>query len=149
MWNVIGPLLGVVIGALLTPWIAWRWQHRQWALDNKKQEYRDLLDGLFQASEEIIAARPNVSAGVNPQLLSAVWKGNRLVRGLIFVAQPIREAGIEEDWKTITRLALWEPPEDRPHIKGKEWAYTINAVVMLRNELDEKLQAIIRRDLQL
>jgi hypothetical protein len=58
MWNVIGPLVGVVIGALLTPWISWRWQHRQWVMDNKKQEYRDLLDGLIQASDEIIRARP-------------------------------------------------------------------------------------------
>jgi len=68
MWNAIGPLVGVVIGALLTPWVAWHWQRKQWMLDNKKQEYRDLLDGLLQASDEIIDARPSGSIGVSPKL---------------------------------------------------------------------------------
>ena len=149
MWNAIGPLVGVVIGALLTPWIAWRWQHRQWSLDNKKQEYRDLLDGLFQASEEIIKARPNISAGVSQELVSAVWKGNRLVRDRIFVASAIRGGGIPGDWETIVRLALWEPTEEKLPIKGAKWGYTINGIVILRNELDEKLHEIIQRDLKL
>lgn len=149
MWNAIGPLVGVVIGALLTPWIAWRWQHRQWSLDNRKQEYRDLLDGLFQASEEIIKARPNISAGVSQELMDAVWKGNRLVRDRIFVASAIRAARIPEDWETIVKLALWEPTEGKLQIKSREWAYTINGIVTLRNELDDKLHAVIQRDLEL
>jgi hypothetical protein len=53
-----------LLGVLLGGWIAWRYQHRQWILENKKKEYREILDGLFQASEEIIKARPNISADV-------------------------------------------------------------------------------------
>jgi hypothetical protein len=149
VWNAIGPLVGVVIGALLTPWIAWRWQHRQWIFDNKKQEYRDLLDDLFQASEEIIKARPNISAGINQDLLNAVWKGNRIVRDRIFVASAIRAGGIPTDWETIVRLAIWEPTEEKLHIGGGQRAYTINGIVTLRNALDEKLLAIAQRDLKL
>jgi hypothetical protein len=138
-------LLGVLFGG----WITWRYQHKQWVMENKKQEYRDLIDGLCQASEEIIKARQNIDVGVNQELLNAVWKGMRVVRNRIFVAREIREGGIEEDWDTIRRLALWEPNEDKLPIKGGRWGYTTNGVVILRNELDEKLLAIARRDLKL
>jgi len=149
MWNVIGPLVGVVIGALLTPWISWRWQHRQWAVDNKKQEYRDLLDVLFQASEEIIEARPTAAAGVNPKLLNAVWRGRRVLSDRIFVARTIRKHGIPDDWDGIGRLAVWDTPEEKVRIGDRQWQYTPNAIVVLRNELDEKLRAVIQQDLEL
>jgi membrane protein YqaA with SNARE-associated domain len=42
--GAIGSLVGVVIGHLLTR----SWQHKQWLLDNKKQEYRELLSNLFE-----------------------------------------------------------------------------------------------------
>jgi len=39
-------LLGVVVGAVMSPFLTARWQHNQWVLDNKKAEYRELLDLL-------------------------------------------------------------------------------------------------------
>ena len=138
-----------LVGVLLGAWIAWRYQHRQWILENKKQEYRELLNGLYEASEAIIAARPNISAGVTNALLSALWKGSRLFHDRIFVARAIREARLLEDWESIRRLALWEPPEEEPEIKGRKTKYTINQIVILRNDLDEKLRAIVQRDLNL
>jgi hypothetical protein len=39
---VIGSLTGVFIGA----WLASHWQRRHWVLDNKKAEYREVLDLL-------------------------------------------------------------------------------------------------------
>lgn len=36
--GVIGSLIGVLVGA----WLAARWQRRQWVLDNKKAEYREI-----------------------------------------------------------------------------------------------------------
>ncbi len=149
MWNVIGPLVGVVIGALLTPWISWRWQHRQWSMDNKKQEYRDLLDGLFQASEEIIRARPQASVGINDELLLAVWRGRRVIRDRIFVARAIQRHGITEEWDVIGKLAVWEAGEEKMKIGERSWQYTANAIVILRNELDDKLRAVIQQDLGL
>ncbi|HXA76968.1 MAG TPA: hypothetical protein VNV41_07515 [Candidatus Acidoferrales bacterium] len=149
MWNVIGPLVGVVIGALLTPWISWRWQHRQWVMDNKKQEYRDLLDGLIQASEGIIRARPNASGELTTELLNAVWLGRRVIRDRIFVARTINSRGINEDWDVIGKLAVWEAGEEKMKIGERSWQYTVNAIVILRNELDEKLRAIIQQDLDL
>jgi hypothetical protein len=42
MWAVVGPLVGVVIGA----WLTARWQRKKWILDNKTSEYRSILDAL-------------------------------------------------------------------------------------------------------
>lgn len=42
IWAVVGPLVGVLIGA----WLAARWQRRQWIQDNKKVEYRQMLDAV-------------------------------------------------------------------------------------------------------
>ena len=37
-WGVVGPLLGVVIGA----WLARSWQRKHWLLESKKAKYRKL-----------------------------------------------------------------------------------------------------------
>ena len=39
---IVGPLVGVVIGALLTQ----HWQRKKWILDNKAAEYRGIFDAL-------------------------------------------------------------------------------------------------------
>jgi len=121
----------------------------QWVLDNKRQEYRDLSDALFQATEEIIKERPNIAAGVSPALLEAVWKGQRSVRDRIFVAREIQRVGLDEDWDLICKLALWEPIEQKLVVKGTPRSYSINQIVELRKDLHEKLHALIRRDLRI
>ena len=42
IWAVTGPIVGVLIGS----WLAARWQRTQWIQDNKKVEYRQLLDAV-------------------------------------------------------------------------------------------------------
>ncbi len=37
-WGVVGPLVGVVIGA----WLARSWQRKHWLLESKKAEFREL-----------------------------------------------------------------------------------------------------------
>jgi hypothetical protein len=149
MWNAIGPLVGVLIGVLLTPWITWRWQHKQWSLDNKKLEYRELVDGLFQATEEIIKARPNVGAGWNQAVTNAAWGGTRLVQNRIFIARSIRDASVPADWYNIVNVAQWEPGEPKIEVNGQQYSYTTNAISILRNNLEQKLLAIIQTDLGL
>jgi hypothetical protein len=42
LWAAIGPLIGVFIGS----WLGARWQRTRWIQDNKKTEYRQLLDSI-------------------------------------------------------------------------------------------------------
>jgi len=42
VWASVGPLVGVLVGALL----ARSWDRRKWINENRKQEYRELLTTL-------------------------------------------------------------------------------------------------------
>jgi len=42
IWAAIGPLIGVLVGA----WLTARWQRKRWIQDNKRAEYREVLDAL-------------------------------------------------------------------------------------------------------
>lgn len=50
-WGSIGPLVGVVVGALL----ARSWDKQKWMKDNRKQECRELLSSIMTAASLIIS----------------------------------------------------------------------------------------------
>lgn len=45
IWAATGPLVGIVVGHVLSR----RWQHQQWKLESRRQEYRELLQSLTNA----------------------------------------------------------------------------------------------------
>jgi len=53
IWVAIGPLVGVVIGALL----ARSWDRQKWIKDNRKQECKELLTAMSKAATLLLAAR--------------------------------------------------------------------------------------------
>ena len=48
-WSILGPLVGVMLGA----WLATRNQRRHWLLDNKRAEYRKLLTTLSECASSV------------------------------------------------------------------------------------------------
>jgi hypothetical protein len=54
--GALSGLLGVTLGAYLTR----SWQRKQWLLDNKKTEYRELLSVLSQAAHCILNNSPHL-----------------------------------------------------------------------------------------
>ncbi len=57
IWAAVGPLAGVIVGAWLTGWR----QNRHWILDNKKAEYREILDSLKRYRWRLLNYRASVS----------------------------------------------------------------------------------------
>lgn len=143
------PILVSFAVLLLGSWLIDRREHRKWRLDNMKLEYRQLIDGLFDATEAILTARPNLSAKNAPALADAVWSGTRLIQNRIFIAHSIKAAGIPEAWMAIANLAHWEPGEPEIVAGGKSWKYTQGAVAILRKDLEQKLLALAEKDLGL
>ena len=143
------PAVYVFGGAILGGWIARSNQHKQWVWDNKAREYRELVDGLFRSTEEILRARKNAEALIGDPLADAVWNGTRLTQNRIFIAQSIKAAGIDEDWQKISNISLWNLGEPKIKVKGNEWGYTRGAVIVLRKELETKLLALAQKDLKL
>lgn len=50
IWGAVGPLVGVLVGAFLSV----AGQRRQWLLDRKREEYRQLLDGISEATHKVV-----------------------------------------------------------------------------------------------
>jgi len=51
LWGVIGPLLGVVIGA----WLARSWRHKSRALESKTPKYRELSREDWEKLHRVLA----------------------------------------------------------------------------------------------
>jgi hypothetical protein len=141
--NVISALAGVALGALLSRWN----DHRRWVLDNRKLEYRELIDGIFRSTEKIRGARQTVSDPITTAVTDAVFDGSRLIRNRLFTASSIRRAGIASDWEDISRVALWEPGEPIASVDGQEYKYTQTAIAILRKRIEHKLTHLARADL--
>lgn len=45
LWAYIGPLVGIAFGH----WLSRSWQFKQWKLENRRQEYREVLSALAVA----------------------------------------------------------------------------------------------------
>jgi hypothetical protein len=96
LWAVIGPLVGVALGA----WLTGRWQRKQWRLNNEMLEYRQLLDAFstyrhlairraYDQSGGGIIARTPQSAFAEAD---AVWKAEADVHTVIADRLFIRKA---------------------------------------------------------
>jgi len=104
IWNVVGPLVGVFIGAYLTTHI----QRKQWLLDNKKQEYRELLSTLTRCFNEISEAHmPMVafSPEDHRRHTAAVKESLAVIRDRIFIARDLEVMKLEDRW-TLGLLGL-------------------------------------------
>ena len=63
-WSGIGPLVGVAVGA----WLTRSWQRKQWTLEAKRTEYRELIGTLSKSVHTLVNICPHpVPGGVHVQ----------------------------------------------------------------------------------
>lgn len=96
LWNTVGPLVGVLIGAYLGR----RWQRSQWVADNKRGEYRKLLSTLTKTLGMLItygaAQGPKEQKSIkNLQSLSII-----VIQDRMFIAKEVEEIKLMERWVT-------------------------------------------------
>jgi hypothetical protein len=104
-WGVIGPLVGVVIGA----WLSRSWQRKQWVLDSKKAEYRELLSTLSQSIHSIMSnwEFPAEVVKVDEQIKEqrqrhdAYFAGEKVLKDRIFIDKKVHDAGIFQRWEKL------------------------------------------------
>jgi hypothetical protein len=100
-WASVGPLVGVIIGAMLTR----AWDRRKWINENRKQEYRELLTTLTSACTALID---------NAQLLvqtpadaiyarDEYFKSLRVLQDRIFIASEIQKLNLFDRWGTAMK----------------------------------------------
>jgi len=61
MWTapIVG-LVGIVLGVLLGQLLSGVREHAEWVNEQKRLEYRQLIDQLFETMSVVIESRPNL-----------------------------------------------------------------------------------------
>jgi uncharacterized protein YneF (UPF0154 family) len=99
IWGALGPLVGVLVGA----WLARSWQWKQWVLENKKSEYRELIGVLSKSYHNLVKNLPETTTAVlgpeEQRALGDDWvAGLQVIEDRVFIDKEIRAAKIREQW---------------------------------------------------
>src|SRR5258708_20771938 len=96
VWASVGPLVGVLVGALL----ARSWDRRKWTNENRKQEYRELLTTWTSACTALIDnAQPLFKIPPTKSLRKKEYlKSLRVLQDRIFIADEIHKMNLFDRW---------------------------------------------------
>jgi hypothetical protein len=100
-WASVGPLVGVLIGALLARF----WDRRKWINENRKQEYRELLTTLTSACTALIDNAQAVVQTPTEQIFARdeYFKSLRVLQDRIFIANEIGKMNLFDRWGTAMK----------------------------------------------
>jgi hypothetical protein len=102
MWGAIGPLVGILVGHVLSR----SWQQKQWMLDRRKEEWRELLTTLTRSFVTIcrLTGPMRVLDGDDMRALDeAQTVAQTTIRDRIFIAKELKELKIYETWVGAAR----------------------------------------------
>lgn len=105
VWAVLGPLIGVSLGAYLTR----SWQRTQWTLEGTKTEYRELLSTLSRSVRAILYNSPilyggglSVTTGEQEKLvMQADTDARNVIEDRIFIHSTVQRENILERWQLL------------------------------------------------
>lgn len=95
-WASVGPLVGVIIGAMLTR----AWDRRKWINENRKQEYRELLTTLTSACTALIDNAQALVQSPAEQIFARdeYFKSLRVLQDRIFIANEVSKMDLFDRW---------------------------------------------------
>jgi hypothetical protein len=96
LWAAIGPMVGIVVGHLLTR----SWQREQWILDSRKEEFRELLSTLTMTYSLLVQRICTTESTA---------KASAVIRDRLYIAVEVEELKILERWKRIESLSNSPP----------------------------------------
>jgi hypothetical protein len=150
MWQTIVALLG--LGSWGATWLAYwlnsRLERTKWTKDNKKLEWRELIDELDGSLEQmsyvfypvnVISADDDRN---NP--MAGVIRGNRAINGKIFIADALKEHGLLDRWRELTQYAnlATDSPSERSTKQPTLFGFNAKAV-----DFRDELLRIAQEDL--
>jgi len=100
--------IGGLVGNLISSWLASRSQKRNWEKDNKKQEWRELIDVLREAFRVMMAHR--YKSYVDGMITTAedvhyreeaIRKGYVAIGDRIFIVKKVRDSRISDQWDAL------------------------------------------------
>jgi hypothetical protein len=150
LWVTIAASFGVggFVGNLISLWLTSSLQRKNWVKDNKKLEWRELIDELEKAMSGMSYAFPPVFRDASDE--STDWKtgmgiGAKVIRDRIFIATVIKERGIIKKWEELVRYVVSVGNPREPKQQGG--LPTLNGYNMMVIELQDLRVKISREDL--
>ena len=143
------PFVPTVIIAWITAWITSKLtssrEHQRWTLDNKKLEWRELIDEMHECFNHMANFRNPTDAILipNSEVDASIRKGFRILRSRVFIADAIAQNKIMEEWE---KLRTYRDP-DLPHAPGH--ALTPVGFNQRAADLEDMLMEAVRHDLKL
>lgn len=142
MWtNAVVGFIGACIGIILGQLMSAVREHSRWVQDQKRLEYRQLLDQLHESCESILLS--NAEGLLIPAASAAKDKGiilvlqlSRVFEDRIFIADRLKESGSIDMWNTL-RVTIYT-------LSREQWR---NAVSQLQEGLREKILTLARTDI--
>lgn len=101
LWGAVGSLVGLVVGH----WLSRFWQQKQWLLDNKKQEYRELISAITEAYGTIcVLLQLGMPRGPDEQrkVHEVQLKVQSVIADRLFIAGEVQEDQILRKWMQTT-----------------------------------------------
>ncbi len=110
LWVTIGGSFSVggLVGNLISFWLTSSLQRKNWIKDNKKQEWRELIDALIEALRVMMAHRyesytdnmmtPAEDARYREE---AIRKGYVAIGDRIFIVKKVRDCKLPEQWAAL------------------------------------------------
>jgi hypothetical protein len=142
--GLIGLISGV-LGAAVNSLFSSRREHRRWLLDQKRMEYKELLDGLRECMDNMSGAFLSVNV-TKPQNLPdvAIARGNTLIQGRIFVGPALEKFGIQKRWDELAAHIIEAETPRAPNQRG---CPTLTSFGLKCNAFENDLNNFVRKDL--
>jgi hypothetical protein len=151
-WIVLAGVfgLGTVVGNVVSYFLTSRQQRRVWLQDNKKAEWRELIQSLNDSMERMgYAFEVNVARPATDPLLDwrgAAGAGNRAVRSRIFISDVLERSGIVKEWDSLLTY-VWS--RDNPRSPRQHGGLpTMNGYNQLAVALQDHIIRVSKEDLE-
>lgn len=144
-FSVVSLIVGLV-GVLLGQTLSRANEHYRWRLDQKKAEYRELVDLLYDAITVVERERPGLELPKDTQLLdNAIQKLARVFEDRIFIAKRLRESGAYTQWLEMKKMIYYDP--ESHDLTPQDLHYSKTGLWLEEDALRTKLIALANKDI--
>jgi len=145
-FSIVGPstFLGAILFFILSVWR----DHRRWVADNKKGEWRQMLDELQACMEQMaFVFKQTVSFQESSYPEIGMSKGYRILHDRIFIADAVRKYSLEDKWTDLCAYVQRKDVPREPNEQGN--LPTATGFNIKTQTLKGELVDCARRDLNL